>query len=105
MKSQEPSAGYEKREIRTAGEKLGQLGSGIDDLLEVVEKQEHLPLADVLCDAVLGAQRLGNRLGDKRGVPESRKPNPEDARLVGRVRASEAASMAKSRWCRRDRSA
>ena len=36
----------------------------------------------MLGETVLGAERLGDRLGDERGVAERGEPDPEDARLV-----------------------
>ena len=57
-------------------------GRGLDHLFEVVEQQQHLPLADVFGKAVLGAERLGDRLRDERGISERGQTHPEDTRLV-----------------------
>ena len=51
-------------------------------MLEVVEQEQHLAVADVLGEAVLGAERLGDSLGDERRIAERGKPDPEDAGLV-----------------------
>ena len=61
-----------------------ELGRGLDHLLEVVEEEQQLPLADVLGEAVPGAERLRDRLGDERGVAQRGEPDPEDAGLVRR---------------------
>ena len=63
-------------------EERGELGRRLDHLLEVVEEQEQLALADVLGEAVLGAERLRDRLRDERGVAQRGEPDPEDACLV-----------------------
>ena len=60
----------------------GQLGRRLDHLLEVVEQEQELALADVLGEAVLGAERLGDRLGDEGGIAQGGEADPEDARLV-----------------------
>ena len=57
-------------------------GAASDHLLQVVEEEQHLPLADVLGEAVLCAEGLGDRLRDERGVAQGGEPDPEDARLV-----------------------
>ena len=51
-------------------------------MLQVVEKEEHLPLANVLGQAVLRTQGLRDRLHDEGGFAERGQPDPEDARLV-----------------------
>ena len=81
------SAGSGRREQRR------ELGRCLDHLLEVVEHEQQLPLADVLGEAVLGAERLGDRLRDERGVAERREADPEDARLEARDELA-AASIA-----------
>ena len=59
----------------------------LDHLLEVVEQEEQLALGDVLGEAVLGAERLGDRLDDERRVAERGEPDPEDAVPCSRRRA------------------
>ena len=44
--------------------------------------EQQLPLADVLCEAVLRAERLGDRLRNERRVAERGQSDPEDTRLV-----------------------
>ena len=50
-----------------------------DHLLEVVEQQQQLALADVLGEAVLRPQRLRDRLGHQRRLAQRDKRDPEDA--------------------------
>ena len=70
-----------------------EIGRCLDHLLEVVEQEQHLALADVLGQAVLGTERLRDRLRDERRIAQRGQADPEDARLVlGDERA--AASMA-----------
>ena len=47
----------------------GELGSGPDDVLEIVEQQQHLAFTDVLSEAVAGAQGLAHCLADEGGIP------------------------------------
>ena len=82
MHAQELAARDEESEVGAALEERRELGRRLDHLLQVVEEEQHLPLADVLGEAVLGAERLGDRLGDERGVAQRGEPDPEDARLV-----------------------
>ena len=53
----------------------------VDHLLEVVDQQQQLTFADVLGDTVLGAQRLGDRLGHERRVAKRCQADPEDPGL------------------------
>ena len=62
-------------------EQLRELGRRLDHLLEVVEQQQELALADVLGEAVLRPQRLRDRLGHERGVAQCGQADPEDPRL------------------------
>src|SRR5262249_47308852 len=50
---------------------------------QVVEQEQELAVSDVSGEAVLGSQRLRDRLGDERGIAQGSEPDPEDARLVG----------------------
>ena len=68
-------------EVRACLEQSGELACGVDHLLEVVEEQEQLPLADVLREPVLRAQQLTDRLGHERWVAQPRQTDPEDAGL------------------------
>ena len=56
-------------------------GRRLDHLLEVVEQQQELALADVLGEAVLRPERLRDRLRHERGVAQRGQADPEDARL------------------------
>ncbi len=81
--AQELAARDEQGEVGAGLQELGELGGGLHHLLQVVEQEQHLSLADVLGEAVLGSEGLGDRLADEGGVSERGEPDPEDARLVG----------------------
>src|SRR6266511_2983470 len=70
-------AGDEHAQAGTALEQRGEAGGRIHHLLEVVEQQEHLPLPDVLGQAVFGPHGLGDGLGDQGGVAQCRQADPE----------------------------
>ena len=59
----------------------------LDHLLEVVEQQQELALADVLREAVLRPERLRDRLGHERRVAQRGQADPEDAGRERRARA------------------
>ena len=84
LDAQELAARCEQGEVGAALEQSRKLGSGLGHLLQVVEEEEHLPLADVLGEPVLGAQGLRDRLGDESGIAQGGEPNPEDACFVVR---------------------
>ena len=84
LDAQELAARHEHVQIGAGAEQRRQLGRRLDHLLQVVEQQEQLAFADVLGEAVLGSQRLGNRLADQRRVAQRGEADPEDACLVGR---------------------
>ena len=84
LDAQELAARHEHVQIGAGVEQRRKLGRRLDHLLQVVEQQEQLAFADVLGEAVLGSQRLGNRLAHQRRVAQRGKADPEDARLVGR---------------------
>jgi hypothetical protein len=48
LQAQQLTARDEQRQVGAAGDKSRELGRGFDHLLQVVEQQEHLPLADLL---------------------------------------------------------
>ena len=60
--AQELPARDEHRQLGAALEQRRELGRRLDHLLQVVEQEEQLALADVLGEPVLGAERLGDRL-------------------------------------------
>ena len=82
LDAQELAARHEHVQIGTGAEQRRQLGRRLDHLLQVVEQQEQLAFADVLGEAVLGSQRLGNRLADQRRVAQRGEADPEDTGLV-----------------------
>ena len=55
----------EDAEIRARFEQRREVGSRFDDLLEVVEQEQHLAVADVGSNAVLGTERLPDGLNDE----------------------------------------
>ena len=61
-------------------------GAG-NHLLEVVEDEEKLELADVRGERVLRSERLSDRLGDQGRLAHWGKPHPEDTSLVVRNEA------------------
>ena len=84
LHAQELARGDEQREVRAGAEQRGELRRCVDHLLEVVDDEQQLPLADVLGEAVPRAERARDRLRDERGVAERGEADPEDARLEGR---------------------
>ena len=69
----------EDGEVRARGDERGQLGRRRDDLLEVVDEEQELALADVLGEAVAGAHGPGDRLADERRVAERGEADPDGA--------------------------
>ena len=69
------------------------LGRSLDHLLQVVEQEQHLAFADVLGEAVLGTQRLRDRLGTNEGSRTAARPTQNTPALYS-GRASAAASIA-----------
>ena len=84
LDAQQLTGRHEQREIRARAQERRKLGCCVDHLLEVVEQQQQLALADVPGKVVLCAERLRDRLGHERRVAQRRQPNPEDACLVFR---------------------
>ncbi len=72
----------EQGKVGAALDERRELRCRLDHLLQVVEKQQQLPLADVLGEPVRGAERLRDRLGDECRIAERGKADPEDTRLV-----------------------
>ena len=68
---------------RAGLEQLSKLGRGIRDLLEVVQHEQKLAIGDVLCEAGLRAQGLGERLGDERRIAYGRQIRPEHSGREG----------------------
>ena len=76
--AQDVAAGDEHREARAGGQQGGDLGRGRHDVLEVVEDEQHVPLAQILGQAVAqGAaahlaqtQRLGDGGDDETRLAE-----------------------------------
>jgi hypothetical protein len=79
--AQQLATRHEQSQVRTPFDERGELRRGIDHLLEVVEEQQELPLADVLQEPVLRPERLRDLVRDQYRVAERRQADPEDARL------------------------
>ena len=73
-----------KVEVGAGLDEEGELGRRLRQLLQVVEEEQDLALADVLFEPMLGAERLRDCLGDKRRVAERCETDPEDPGAVGR---------------------
>ena len=69
-------------QVRARLDEVGERRPRLDHLLEVVEDEEHLALADVVGEVVLGPERLRDLVGDERRVAERRELDPERAGLV-----------------------
>ena len=78
--AQQLAARDEQLQVGTALEKVAELRSGVDEVLEVVEQQEQLAVADVPRERLLRADGLRDRLHDERRVAQRREPDPEHAR-------------------------
>ena len=69
-------AGDEDREVRAGGQDVGEVGRGVGNLLEVVQHQQCLMLADQTDEAldhrrlraVPNAERMGDGRHDERGI-------------------------------------
>ena len=68
----------QQTQVLTAGEELGQVRRDGEDVLEVVEQQQHALLVDVLGDPVGCPQGPPDRRQNERWFAEGRKRNPED---------------------------
>ncbi|MEX1357594.1 MAG: hypothetical protein WD981_03120 [Gaiellaceae bacterium] len=73
------SARHQQSQVRTGLDERSQLRRGLHYVLQVVEQEQHLPLADMLCERTPRAKGLGHRLGDQGGIAQRRQPDPEDA--------------------------
>ncbi len=75
--AQQLARGDEERQVGTRRSERGELGSGLDHLLEVVEEERALALTDVLGEAVLGTERLQivsvTRAGSRRAARPTQK--------------------------------
>jgi hypothetical protein len=76
------SARRDDRQVRAGLDEVGERGRGTEDLLEVVEDEEHLALADVIGEEVGGAEGLRDLPGDQRRVADRRELDPECPRLL-----------------------
>ena len=84
LDAQQFPRGHEQREVRARPEQRRERRCSVDHLLEVVEQQQQPTLTDVRGKFILGAERMRDRLEDKRRSAQCRQPDPEDAGLVVR---------------------
>ena len=77
--AQQLAARDEDAEVGAAFEQIGERGRGIDDLFEVVQDQQQLPLGDVRSQCVAGTDRARDHLRHECGVAHRRKSDPEHA--------------------------
>ena len=77
--AQQLTARDKHREVRAGLDERREFRRRLDDLLEVVEQDQQLALADVFGKAVLGSQRLRDCRRNERGIAQRRERNPEDA--------------------------
>ena len=78
--AQQLAARHQEAEVRAGLEQRRELRGGLHHLLEVVQQQEQLALADVLGQAVLGPQRLRDGLGDEGRDRAGRRARPRRRR-------------------------
>ncbi len=78
-KAEQLAAGDEQLQVGAGCEQLGQPGSGLDDVLEVVQEEQQRLVGDVLGQAVLGPERLRGRLQHQLRVAQRRQRHPEHA--------------------------
>ena len=72
------AAGDQQIEIGAGLQKRCHFGSSLDDLLEVVEENEHRRIADVRGQVALGAEDLTNALQDQPRVAQRSKGDPPE---------------------------
>jgi hypothetical protein len=80
--AEELARGDDEGEVGARRQELRKLGRGVDHLLKVVDEEQQLALGDVRGEAVLGPQRLRDRLGYERWVAQGGERDPEHACLV-----------------------
>jgi hypothetical protein len=72
-------AGDEQAQVGTGLQHRSQLDGRIHHLLQVVEHEQELLLADVRRQLLLRPQRLGDRVDDQFWISHRRQPDPEHA--------------------------
>ena len=102
--AQELAARNEQPQVRACLDERGQLRRRVDDLLEVVEHEQELALADVVRERALRADRPADRVGDERRISDRGQADPEDSghevwdELAGRLdRQTRLAGAARAR--------
>ena len=75
---QQLPAGDEQAQVRTGPQQRRQLDRRLDHLLQVVEHEQELLVADVPRELLLRPQRLRHRVHDQRRIADRRQPDPED---------------------------
>ena len=89
------AAGYEDPQTLAARQQVGELRRGVEELFEVIEKKQELPVGDVLGQFALGAQHLGGRIHHECVVTNRGERDPPDA--SGKRSETSAAACAASR--------
>ena len=74
-------ARHEQLQVEAGLDERGKPRCGVDHLLQVVEEQQELALADVLPEPVLGAEGLGDLVRHECRVADRREADPENPRL------------------------
>jgi hypothetical protein len=77
------SACHEHVEPWAGAQHLAQAGAGLDHLLEVVQQDQHAPVADVGGELLLGAKRPRRRRQHELGITQRRQRHPPDTVGVG----------------------
>jgi len=73
------AAGGQHPQVRAMLDKVGQCRRCLDHLLQVVEDEQHLPLADVLRQPVARTDTAPDRLGHETRIAQRSEAHPEDA--------------------------
>ena len=76
------AARRDEPQVGAGGEELGERRGRFEELLEVVEHEQHPPVADVLGRRALSAEGGADRREDELGVVEGLQADPPDAVLV-----------------------
>jgi hypothetical protein len=79
------SARHEQRKLRISRKQLGELRASRQKLLQVVEEQEHAPVAYVVSEPDSGPDRLSDFRKHESRITKRLQRNPEDpVRVIGR---------------------
>ena len=79
LDAQQLSARDQQAKVGAGPKQRGEQRRPVNDLLEVVQQEQQLALADMRSELLLGAQRLCHRLKDEGGISKSGETDPENA--------------------------